>query len=97
MTAAGAHHPQADVDRLYCNRNIGGRGLLSVEECVRREENAMTVFVVNSEDKGILRLKQCLIKERVLMGDIVEKGEDKELREENRRIAWRENRCMVNM
>ena len=27
-------HPKADVDRLYVSRENGGRGLMSVEECV---------------------------------------------------------------
>ena len=31
LTLGGAHHPNADIDRLYFNRTDGGRGLLSVE------------------------------------------------------------------
>ena len=40
----GAHHPQGDVDRLYVSREKGGRGLLSIEEVVTREENALTTY-----------------------------------------------------
>ena len=32
-----AHHPRADVDRLYLPRRIGGRGLKSIEDTVVEE------------------------------------------------------------
>ena len=44
MRINGAHHPQGDVDRLYVSRQLGGRGLQSIEEVVRREENALTTL-----------------------------------------------------
>ncbi len=37
----GAMHPKSDVDRLYVKRKEGGRGLISVEQCVRGEENSL--------------------------------------------------------
>ena len=37
LTMYGAHHPKADVDRLYLKRGEGGRGLLGVKDCVRIE------------------------------------------------------------
>ena len=30
----GALHPKSDVDRLYIPRKEGGRGLISIEDCV---------------------------------------------------------------
>ncbi len=45
LAAVGAHHSQADVDRLYCERREGGRGLMSVEECIEREVNVLTTCV----------------------------------------------------
>ena len=33
-----ALHPQADVDRLYLKSKEGGRGLISVEDCVEMEK-----------------------------------------------------------
>ena len=30
----GALHPESDVDRLYIPRKEGGRGLISIEDCV---------------------------------------------------------------
>ena len=37
LTVNRALHPQADVDRLYGKRSEGGRGLLSIEDCVNIE------------------------------------------------------------
>ena len=32
-----AIHLQADVDRLYIGRSNGGRGIISVEDCVEKQ------------------------------------------------------------
>ena len=56
MTMYGALHPKSDVDRLYIKRKEGGRGLMSVECCVREEENSLGFYVANSEEnlfKGV--------------------------------------------
>ena len=37
----GALHPKSDVERLYLKRKEGGRGLISLESCVREEENSV--------------------------------------------------------
>ena len=37
----GAMHPKGDVDRLYTKRKEGGRGLSSIEDLVRGEENSL--------------------------------------------------------
>ena len=50
MTMNGALHPKSDVNRLYIKRKEGGRGLMSVECCVREEENS---YVANSEENLI--------------------------------------------
>ena len=49
----GAFHPKSDVDRLYLKRNEGGRGLISIEHCVRGEENILGLYVMNSKEKLI--------------------------------------------
>ena len=35
----GALHPKSDVDRLYIKRKEGGKGLMSVESCIREENS----------------------------------------------------------
>ena len=51
MTMFVALHLKSDVDRLYIKRKVGGRGLMSVERCVREEENSFSFYVNNSEKK----------------------------------------------
>ena len=44
-----ALHPRADVHRLYLPRDKGGRGLMSVEDCVRLEEVSLSDYVKRME------------------------------------------------
>ena len=39
LTIYGTLHPKSDIDRLYMKRKHGGKGLISIEMCVRSEEN----------------------------------------------------------
>ena len=45
MTIYGMLHPRADVQRLYLPRGQRGRGLKSVEDCVRLEEAGLADYV----------------------------------------------------
>ena len=47
MTIYGGLHPKSDVDRLYVKRKEGGRGLISVERCIREEENSLGFYLAN--------------------------------------------------
>ena len=40
-------HPRAEVDRLYVQRNEGGRGLMSILDTVRNEEQSMIEYIRN--------------------------------------------------
>ena len=53
MTMHGAFHPKSDVDRLYLTRREEGRGLVSIQHCVRGEENSLGLYVKNSTEKLI--------------------------------------------
>ena len=88
MRINGAHHPQGDVDRLYVSRQFGGRGLHSIEEVVRREENALTTFVKKSADPEIALLTEFFIKDKILLGEEIDKDIDSSQREEQRRQKW---------
>ena len=48
-TMYGALHPKSNVNRLYIKRKEGGRGLVSLERCIREEENSLGFYVANSE------------------------------------------------
>ena len=88
MRIHGAHHPQGDVDRLYVNRREGGRGLHSIEEVVRREENALTTFVLRSTDPEIVSLKSFFVKDKILVGKEIDKETDRSQHEEKRKERW---------
>ena len=52
MTMNRALHPKADVDRLYLNRNDGGRGMVSIEEFVRVEECSLSDYLKRKNVNG---------------------------------------------
>ena len=51
LTTYRALHPQADVDRLYLKRNEGGRGMISVEDCIDLEVGNLKEYVNESEEE----------------------------------------------
>ena len=50
LTMKGVFHRKSNVDRLYLKRNCGGRGLISVAECVRKEELGLNEYVRSSDE-----------------------------------------------
>ena len=50
MTMHWAFHRKSNVGRLYLKRKDGGRGLISVEDCVRIEEENLLRYVNGSEE-----------------------------------------------
>ena len=53
FTIYGALHPNSDVDRLYIPRKEGGRGLISIEDCVELAITILEVQVHGSEERLI--------------------------------------------
>ena len=51
MTMYGAHHPKANVDRLYLQRCEGRRGLLGLEDCVQVEVHSLEKYLSTSKEK----------------------------------------------
>ena len=49
----GALHPKSDVDRLYIPRKEGGRGLISIEDCVELVISGSEVYVHEIEERLI--------------------------------------------
>ena len=50
FTIYGALHPKSDVDRLYIPRKEGGRGFISIEDCVELAITGLKVYVHGSEE-----------------------------------------------
>ena len=51
MGPYGAHHPKADVDRMYLSRAEGGGGSIGVEDCVRIEIDSLEKYLQNSTEE----------------------------------------------
>ena len=51
ITMYGAHHPKADVDKLYLQRCEGGRGRLGLEDCVQVEVHSFEKHLSTSKEK----------------------------------------------
>jgi len=47
----GIFHKRGNVDRLYLKRNEGGRGLMSVVDCVRAEEQNLGKYLSESMEQ----------------------------------------------
>ena len=52
MAMYGVLNPKSDVGRLYIKRK-GGRGLMSVERCIREDKNSLGFYVAKSEENLI--------------------------------------------
>ena len=46
----GSLHPKSDIDHLYFKQKHGGRGLISIEMCVRLEEKNLSFYVRGSNE-----------------------------------------------
>ena len=60
MTLYGTLQRKSDADRVYVARDKGGRGLITCEMCVKNEENNLTWYVRNSNQKlmaGVRKIK----------------------------------------
>ena len=54
----GALNPKSDVDRLYIPRKEGGRGLISIEDCVELARRDLEVYVRGSEERLMQALEE---------------------------------------
>ena len=59
LTLYGAHHPKADVDRLYMKRTNGGRGLIGVEDCVGMEVDSLEKYLSNTDEIVLREVSRC--------------------------------------
>ena len=50
LSRYGALHPREDVERLYIKRKAGGRGLMSVKDCITLEKAQLSEYAMTSED-----------------------------------------------
>ena len=58
-----AHHPQADVNRLYLQRCEGGTGLVGLEDCVQVEVHSLKKYLSISNEKILKEVSRSKITE----------------------------------
>ena len=63
MAMYKAHHPQADVDRLYLQRCEGGKGLVGLEDCVQVEVHSLKKYLSISNEKILKEVSRSKITE----------------------------------
>ena len=84
FTIYGALHPKSEVGRLYIPRIEGGRGLISIEDCVELAIRGLEVYVHGSEERLI----------QAARGDKIDGSEAasvlKRLKKEKRLEDWEE-------
>ena len=51
MTISGMFHQKGDVDCFYLMRKDGGRGMITVEDCVRMEEKNLARYIMRSKER----------------------------------------------
>ena len=92
MTMYGGLHSKRDVDRLYVKREEEGRALISVEHCIREEENSLEFYVANSKEnliRGVSAVETTNTSETITSVEF-KKQKTKELKDK-----WSEKRMHV--
>ena len=89
MTMHGALHPKSSIDRVYLSREMGGRGLISCEGCIRKEENNLGWYVRNSIEPLIEGVKAA---ETIECTDAVDKKEFKQRWMRGKKELWKNKR-----
>ena len=89
MTMHGALHPKSAVDRVYRSREMGGRGLISCEGCIRMEENKLRWYVRNWVEPLIEGVK---VAETIKYNDTVNKKEFKQRWMREKKELWQNKR-----
>ena len=89
LTMYGALHPKSDIDRLYLKRKYGGRGLISIETCVRSEENNLGLHVRESNKMLLKGVKNVGI---VKTENLMEKEDFKKNSQNEFKNKWHEKR-----
>ena len=88
VTMHGALHPKSDTDREYLSRELGGRGLISCEGCIRMENN-LGRYVRNSVEPLIEGVKAT---ETIEHNDTMNRKEFKQRWMREKKELWKNNR-----
>ena len=89
MAMHGVLHPTSDMDRVYLSREMGGRGLITCEGCIRMEKNNLGCYVRNSFEPLIEGVKAA---ETTEYNDTVNKKEFKLRWMREKKELWKNKR-----
>ena len=89
MMMYGELHPMSSVDRLHVKRKEGGRGLISVEQCIRKEENSLGSNIANLEENFIRGVSAA---ETINMREAITSAEFKKQKAKELKEKWSEKR-----
>ncbi|XP_068697162.1 uncharacterized protein [Montipora foliosa] len=85
LTMHNGLHPKSNVDRIYIPREEGGRGLISVEDCVESATLGLERYINDSDERLIKAAK------KISGGHNNETAVDYKIRKKNeRKEQWRE-------
>ena len=82
------HHPKDDVHRSYIKRKEGGRGLISLEECVENVIAGLHHYVQNSQERLISAAWRSSGEQEVTQPPII----TKQRRQTKRKQDWKNKR-----
>ena len=82
-------HPKSDIDRLYLKPKHLGKGLISIEMCVRSEENNLGLYVGGSNEMLLKGVKKVGI---VKTENLMEKEDFKKNSQNEFKNKWHEKR-----
>ena len=86
MAMHGALHPKSDIDQAYLSREMGGRGFISCEGCIRMKEKNLAWCVSNSVEPLIEGVKAA---ETIEYNDTVNKKEFKQSWMREKKELWK--------
>ena len=89
MTIHGVLRPKSDIDRVYLSREMGGRGLISCQLCIRMEEKNLGLYVRNSVEPLTEGVKAA---ETIEYNDTVNKKEFKQSWIREKKELWKNKR-----
>ena len=72
LTIYGAFHPKSNINRLYLRRKLGGRGLISIVDCVAGEKRNLHHYICSSEEVLLKFVSNTL----GLQAELIEKKEE---------------------
>ena len=84
LSMCGAFHTRGNVTRLYLKRSDGGRGLISVEDCVRMEEANLARYIGESDEWMLKEVAEMGLVSGVETGEEYRKRRERERKEELR-------------